>query len=493
MEQDGAAGGPRGRRHWREMILPPALALAILGIPWPGVSLWHTQEPQRHAPVRPLTAMTLPTIRDRVLIVTPHCDDETIACGGAIAEALRAGAEVRVVFANSGDGFRHAVERFFRESAVTPEDYLRMAAERQQESRNALSHLGLAADRLTFLGYPDGSTAPMWFRCWGPDHLYTSPHTHKDHNPYSHSLRPGAPYCARSMIDDIKTVILRFKPTILFCPHPNDDHPDHWALYCCTAAALYESDLLDHAKLRLFLVHHGPRGEWPAPAGLHLSDPMVPPPDLAGFGAGWESLRLPPAVARRKEKAIGEYRSQMLVMRSFLLSFARSSELFETGSTGRLPAVGTGTMKVDGNSADWREIPPAIRDPAGDLARPDITPAADLARVYAAHDGHRLFLRLDLYHSAAADIEYALYVNVLSKGKVGPPQSYVLRFGRNAPGCESALVGRCLELSVPLRAGPDLAGIMLGADSRHDSRVLDKTAWVLLKIGPRSRQTRGRV
>jgi LmbE family N-acetylglucosaminyl deacetylase len=480
------------RRRRRGIGVPAALALAVLGIRWPGITLWHPDQPQRRAPLRPPAAMPLPTARDRVLVLTPHSDDETLACGGAIAASLRAGAEVRVAFANSGDGFRHAVERFFGESAVTPEDYVRMAAERRQESRNALAHLGLAADRMTFLGYPDGSTAPMWLRCWAPDHLYTSPHTHKDHNPYPHSLRPGAPYCARSMIDDIKTVILRFKPTILFCPHPNDDHPDHWALYCCTMAALYEADLLGRVKVRLYVVHSGLKGEWPAPPGPHPSEPMMPPPDLAGYGAGWESLRLPPALARRKEEAIGEYRSQMLVMRSFLLSFARSSEVFEVGSLGRLPAVKTGTIKVDGNPGDWRGIAAAIEDPARDLAKPDITASADLARVYAAHDGQRLFLRLDLRQSAVADIEYALHVNVLWKGQVGPPQSYALRLGRKTPGCESAVSGRCLELSLPLPNSPQMEGIMLGADSRQGSHVLDKTAWVLLKTGPRLRHTQGR-
>jgi LmbE family N-acetylglucosaminyl deacetylase len=490
MKRDGAAGGLIMVRYWRKLT-PSALALVILGVSWPGICLGRGKEAQANASVRRAIAMTAPTARDRVLVIVPHCDDETMACGGVIAEALRAKAQVRVTFANSGDGFRHAVELYFHESTATPQDYLRMAAQRQQESCKALSHLGLAADRITFLGYPDGSTAPMWFRCWGPDHLYTSPHTRKDHNPYAHSLRPGAPYCARSLIDDLKTVILDFRPTILFCPHPNDDHPDHWALYCCTAAALYEAGMLDHLKLRLFLVHHGPRGQWPTPWGLHRSDPMTPPPDLEAVDGRWESLRLPSSVARRKEQAIGEYHTQLLVMRDFLLNFAKSSEVFEVGSTGRLPAVEPGTIRIDGNSSDWRDIPPVLLNPAGEPTRTDARPGADLERVYAACDGRHLFLRLDLYEPAAADLEYALHVNVLSKGKVGETRSYALRTGSKTPGCDCAIAGRCLELSVPLAAGAETAGIMLGADSRYHSRVLDKTRWVLLETAPRLRQTGG--
>ena len=41
--------------------------------------------------------------QDRLLVVAPHPDDETIAAGGLIQSALHAGAAVRVLFATDGD------------------------------------------------------------------------------------------------------------------------------------------------------------------------------------------------------------------------------------------------------------------------------------------------------------------------------------------------------------------------------------------------------
>jgi hypothetical protein len=41
---------------------------------------------------------------DRLLVIAPHCDDETLGAGGTIAQARRQGLAVRVVFMTNGDG-----------------------------------------------------------------------------------------------------------------------------------------------------------------------------------------------------------------------------------------------------------------------------------------------------------------------------------------------------------------------------------------------------
>ena len=40
---------------------------------------------------------------DRVLVLAPHPDDESLACGGIIQRALARGARVRIVFLTYGD------------------------------------------------------------------------------------------------------------------------------------------------------------------------------------------------------------------------------------------------------------------------------------------------------------------------------------------------------------------------------------------------------
>src|SRR5579863_8424317 len=62
-----------------------------------------TAGPVARAPGLPL--MTPLTARDRVLIVAPHPDDESLCCAGLIQQALAAGAQVGVVWVTAGDGF----------------------------------------------------------------------------------------------------------------------------------------------------------------------------------------------------------------------------------------------------------------------------------------------------------------------------------------------------------------------------------------------------
>src|SRR5271157_2598742 len=56
------------------------------------------------------TIPNLPTVRnftrdDRLLVFSPHPDDEVLCCAGAILKANAAGAQVYVVWMTSGDGF----------------------------------------------------------------------------------------------------------------------------------------------------------------------------------------------------------------------------------------------------------------------------------------------------------------------------------------------------------------------------------------------------
>jgi len=45
-----------------------------------------------------LPLLPLPTAEDRILIIAPHPDDEVLACGGLIQQAVAVGADVRVIF-----------------------------------------------------------------------------------------------------------------------------------------------------------------------------------------------------------------------------------------------------------------------------------------------------------------------------------------------------------------------------------------------------------
>jgi LmbE family N-acetylglucosaminyl deacetylase len=97
----------------------------------------------RSLPVRDLDAVIG---EGHVLILAPHADDESLGCGGLIAEAVAAGRPPLVLVLTDGS-------RSHPGSASYPPDRLR--ATRETEARNAVAALGLAAERIDFLRLPD--------------------------------------------------------------------------------------------------------------------------------------------------------------------------------------------------------------------------------------------------------------------------------------------------------------------------------------------------
>jgi len=94
-------------------------------------------------PFRPLREK----LEDRpFIVVAPHPDDESLACGGLIANACREGLRGRIVIVSDGAGSHP-------NSKAYPPDRLR--ALREEEARRAGAELGLKAEDMLFLGLPD--------------------------------------------------------------------------------------------------------------------------------------------------------------------------------------------------------------------------------------------------------------------------------------------------------------------------------------------------
>ena len=94
-------------------------------------------------PVRPFTAAfgTAP-----ILVLAPHPDDESLGCGGMIAEACENGQPPLVVVLTDGT-MSHPNSRQY------PRERLRQV--REEEAAEATRRLGLPQERLRFLRYPD--------------------------------------------------------------------------------------------------------------------------------------------------------------------------------------------------------------------------------------------------------------------------------------------------------------------------------------------------
>lgn len=80
------------------------------------------------------------------LVLAPHPDDETLGCGGLIAEACAQGRDIHVLIVTDGTGSHPG-------SPAWPA--ARLKAQREAEAREAVAALGLPADRLHFLGLQD--------------------------------------------------------------------------------------------------------------------------------------------------------------------------------------------------------------------------------------------------------------------------------------------------------------------------------------------------
>ncbi|QNP71420.1 PIG-L family deacetylase [Streptomyces roseirectus] len=86
----------------------------------------------------------------RVLVFSPHPDDEVIACGGTIARLAAEGARVGVVFATDGAQSHAAVLGIHTDPSPAE---LRVI--RREEARQAAKAMGIGKEATRFLDYPD--------------------------------------------------------------------------------------------------------------------------------------------------------------------------------------------------------------------------------------------------------------------------------------------------------------------------------------------------
>lgn len=213
------------------------------------------------------------TPRDRVLVVAPHPDDESIATGGLLQVARAAGAACRVLLVTDGDNNPWPQRWQEKHWHIGPVERARWGARRRAEALAALQLLGLRPDDVRCLGLPDlGLTQ---------------------------ALMSGTP----DVVAALHAQIDEFEPTRLVLPALEDRHPDHSAL-----------DVL----LRLALLRH---------------DGPVPP--LVAFGvhgtvhaADGVTLALTPEQCDIKRAAIQKHTTQMLLSRKRFLAYARPQEPF---------------------------------------------------------------------------------------------------------------------------------------------------------------------
>lgn len=329
----------RGRRwRWRHMLASLGLAglLGLLGGAFINGWRWlPTGQVVRSGVQRgSLTMPLLEPLRGRVLFVSPHPDDETLAASGIIQDVLAHGGTVDVVFLTSGDGFPNDARATNLKPLVTSADNLRLGRTRMHEARVATGLLGVPPDHVRFLGFPDRGLGPLLGQ---KSDLtpYRSPFTGADRVPYARALHPGAPYTRRELERQLGALLDRLHPDVLLAPSVLDNHPDHRAAAELSARLARQRGV----KLYAYLVHGGL--EWPLPKGEHRDLPLTPPSPEAQ-GQLWHRYDLSPEQEAVKAQAVAAYRTQTLLIGRFMWAFVRTNELLlpapEGGGAGPAPA-----------------------------------------------------------------------------------------------------------------------------------------------------------
>ncbi len=245
----------------------------------------------------------------RLLVFSPHPDDEALACGGLIQQS----AGVVVCYVTAGDGFQRSAETWTGRDPPRAPDYLALGHERIREARAASGLLGAAP---IILGFPDGALIPT-LHATTP---VTSPWTLADAVPYAQSDVPGAPYTRAALLGALSAVVEQVAPELIAAPTPLDQHETHRA----TALAVR---LVAPAVPRLEYVVHTDLNAYPG-YGLDWERWMHPDPD--DLPGPYHQVEVSRAQRQLKLRAIDAHVSQVItpLLGPWLDAFVARNEPF---------------------------------------------------------------------------------------------------------------------------------------------------------------------
>jgi len=299
----------------------------------------------------------------RILILAPHPDDESIACAGIIQKALRAGAWVKIVYLTNGDHNEFAFIVYEKRLTMRQGEFIYLGGIRQKESIKAMNFLGLAEKDLVFLGYPDYGTFNIFCKYWlTASEVAPKPFrdrlTRISSVPYKKSPSYGAKYYGENILADLTKQVLEYQPDKIFVSHPADVNVDHKTLYLFLQVVLSDLEArLIKPEIYTYLVHCA---GWPKPRHYHPELELCPPDKFIGSDFNWLCSGLSPQELDKKYQSILYYKSQTQSSAFYLFSFARKNELFSDCPELRLTTQSTledknktGTVIKDQGSASY--------------------------------------------------------------------------------------------------------------------------------------------
>jgi len=345
---------------------------------------------------------------ERILIVAPHPDDESLAPAGLIQKAISQDIPVKVVMMTTGDGYKHATELNLHVLDPKPEDYRKLGEMRRLETLAAMRKLGLKDEDVTFLAFNDGSVNSLWGKNWDYDKLHLGLNGALE-SPYDFAYQPRSPYCGDQVVKELTEIILDYGPTTIVFPSAEDVHHDHWATNAFVQYTLAKEEF----KVRelQYLVHRG-RG-WPTPLRLARKKELSIPHALQGIKVTWIWKPMSKSEEDLKEQALNSYNTQKIVAVGFLDAFVRENELFMKYTIPDLVQVDNAP------TLDSKGLPGQVAiDPNDDSLLDGPPKGGDLEVLWLFRDAKTLWLIGDVRNETNPDIIYALHIRYIKKDKV---------------------------------------------------------------------------
>lgn len=167
----------------------------------------------------------LPPIDERVrmLVVSPHPDDESLAAGGLIQAVLGAGGAVDVLLLTDGDDNPWPQRYMERRIVIGAQERVRWGSRRRDEVRAALAQLGVGESSLHALGWHDMDVTG----CLSRD--------------------------AATAVAAIEAVMAAAAPTLIVLPALGDRHPDHGSAH--VMARLAARAVAPDAHIVTYMIH----------------------------------------------------------------------------------------------------------------------------------------------------------------------------------------------------------------------------------------------
>lgn len=403
---------------------------------------------------------------DRVLIVAPHPDDESISSSGVIRYCVENNIPVHVLIITNGGKFS-------------------MGIKRHSETLNATAKLGLPANTISFLDYPQ-VVNDLFNINWDEKDIYMDG---TSHNPFA--FKDNAPYTGASLEQNTEYVIQNFKPTIIIYPYFNDANPDHLGT---NAFVDYATNRLGYnAKKYMYLVHVN--SLWPFPRSYFPQTSLLPP-DSVSNQSKWVSFPLNDSYENMKLNAVNSYKSQMTHDPTYLRSFVRKNEIFSINQQINIVKQNNTKDYVHGsNFSSW-----IYNDPLGDNINPDDVYAKifsqnkkfDITKIGFEIDNRTTWFSIETNGDISQTGFYQFHVRSFDSGKV---QRLDFIFKNNTlsmetPSCNSIhtpipttfkVENNTIIIGFPSDA---LAGniYMISVDDTDGKNSDDSTGWLTLNI-----------